>query len=575
MRGGYLGVSLFFTLSGFLITRNLLAEHDRHGSIRLRSFWGRRARRLLPASWLTVFVVTATASVMYAIGRTIGFRPVDALAALTSLSNVAVPSSGQQLCLGVRLTVTAPALLELGDRGADLPLPASDRRRAVAGTAPRLASSRRCRRDRGGRVVPPPDRVRPRCRPDVLRNRHPLLGEILVGVLLAVWWQRRPAERSSGSAPILAFGTLALEFFVALCVTVPQGAQALTNGLLPLVAVTSTLVVAAGASPTGWLAVVGRWRPCRRARSGELRRLPLPLAGHRGAAVVRCRHWPGPRRRAAHRRGVVGGDGVVAAVRDAHPPGTLAGAPGDVARRHGSPCNRRPVRVRTVDAVRRDPICCSHWRTPRPTSPRSTPPHRPVQLVQLDPQPCRRRRWSVRRRRRSTLWRASCQRPRRSTNVAPTPFPACASSEIRSCSVLCSRFIRIRASRSSRSPTTSSSVVALRRSRSRTNAVRSSAAAIRCRHGRPRSSLARSTRPWCCPASGSTSTGDCRVSMGSVYRAMLSSTGTCATPTSRQLMPCSRVESMPCSWVRCPQASRSNGIDGIDPRLADARDPAR
>jgi peptidoglycan/LPS O-acetylase OafA/YrhL len=54
MRGGYLGVSTFFTLSGFLITSLLLAEWTRSGSVRLAHFWARRVRRLLPASALTL-----------------------------------------------------------------------------------------------------------------------------------------------------------------------------------------------------------------------------------------------------------------------------------------------------------------------------------------------------------------------------------------------------------------------------------------------------------------------------------------------------------------------------------------
>lgn len=48
--GGYVGVSVFFTLSGFLITRLLLAEHHDHGRIDVGAFYARRARRLLPAS---------------------------------------------------------------------------------------------------------------------------------------------------------------------------------------------------------------------------------------------------------------------------------------------------------------------------------------------------------------------------------------------------------------------------------------------------------------------------------------------------------------------------------------------
>jgi peptidoglycan/LPS O-acetylase OafA/YrhL len=50
MVGGYLGVSTFFTLSGFLITSLLLLESRRTGTVALRSFWGRRFRRLMPAS---------------------------------------------------------------------------------------------------------------------------------------------------------------------------------------------------------------------------------------------------------------------------------------------------------------------------------------------------------------------------------------------------------------------------------------------------------------------------------------------------------------------------------------------
>jgi peptidoglycan/LPS O-acetylase OafA/YrhL len=47
--GGYLGVDLFFVVSGFLITTLLLRERAETGRIRLSSFWNRRARRLLPA----------------------------------------------------------------------------------------------------------------------------------------------------------------------------------------------------------------------------------------------------------------------------------------------------------------------------------------------------------------------------------------------------------------------------------------------------------------------------------------------------------------------------------------------
>jgi peptidoglycan/LPS O-acetylase OafA/YrhL len=47
--GGWLGVDLFFVLSGFLITTLLLEEHSATGAIRLRAFYVRRVRRLAPA----------------------------------------------------------------------------------------------------------------------------------------------------------------------------------------------------------------------------------------------------------------------------------------------------------------------------------------------------------------------------------------------------------------------------------------------------------------------------------------------------------------------------------------------
>ncbi len=55
--GGYVGVDVFFVVSGFLITRLLLGEHARRGGISLPGFWARRIRRLLPAS---ILVIVAT-----------------------------------------------------------------------------------------------------------------------------------------------------------------------------------------------------------------------------------------------------------------------------------------------------------------------------------------------------------------------------------------------------------------------------------------------------------------------------------------------------------------------------------
>src|SRR5439155_1151683 len=61
-RGGFLGVDAFFVLSGYLITTLLLAEWDRRGAVDLRAFWGRRARRLLPALGLLMLGIAVYAA---------------------------------------------------------------------------------------------------------------------------------------------------------------------------------------------------------------------------------------------------------------------------------------------------------------------------------------------------------------------------------------------------------------------------------------------------------------------------------------------------------------------------------
>jgi peptidoglycan/LPS O-acetylase OafA/YrhL len=86
LRGGWIGVDTFFVLSGYLITSLLLAEHDRTGGIALKAFWGRRARRLLPA----LFLLLAGVGLFAALVATAEARSVirqDLWGALTYGSN--------------------------------------------------------------------------------------------------------------------------------------------------------------------------------------------------------------------------------------------------------------------------------------------------------------------------------------------------------------------------------------------------------------------------------------------------------------------------------------------------------
>src|SRR5258708_3708958 len=57
--GGLLGVGVFFTLSGFLITSLLIGQWSAQGRVSLGQFWLSRARRLLPALFVMLAVVTA------------------------------------------------------------------------------------------------------------------------------------------------------------------------------------------------------------------------------------------------------------------------------------------------------------------------------------------------------------------------------------------------------------------------------------------------------------------------------------------------------------------------------------
>ena len=62
--GGFIGVDVFFVISGYLITSHLLREVTRSGSIAVSGFWARRIRRLLPAAF-TVLAVSAIATLIW------------------------------------------------------------------------------------------------------------------------------------------------------------------------------------------------------------------------------------------------------------------------------------------------------------------------------------------------------------------------------------------------------------------------------------------------------------------------------------------------------------------------------
>ena len=84
--GGFLAVSTFFTLSGFLIMALLVREREARGGIDLAAFWQRRARRLLPASLLAILGI-AVATFFLGDARQIDLIVGDVVSALAYVAN--------------------------------------------------------------------------------------------------------------------------------------------------------------------------------------------------------------------------------------------------------------------------------------------------------------------------------------------------------------------------------------------------------------------------------------------------------------------------------------------------------
>ena len=94
LHGGFIGVDIFFVISGFLITRLLLAERERSGLVDLVHFWGRRFKRLLPALLVVITAVVVAARWWMPSWRWSDLR-TDALATLAYVANWRFVFSGQ------------------------------------------------------------------------------------------------------------------------------------------------------------------------------------------------------------------------------------------------------------------------------------------------------------------------------------------------------------------------------------------------------------------------------------------------------------------------------------------------
>ena len=88
--GGFIGVSVFFTISGFLVTSILLRESTSTGGVDFGRFWARRVKRLWPASLIVVALTVVLASTYWN-----GMQASDAIAGIFGYTNWHVILSGE------------------------------------------------------------------------------------------------------------------------------------------------------------------------------------------------------------------------------------------------------------------------------------------------------------------------------------------------------------------------------------------------------------------------------------------------------------------------------------------------
>jgi peptidoglycan/LPS O-acetylase OafA/YrhL len=87
MGGGYVGVDVFFVISGYLITKTLTNELTTTGDLSFKNFYARRMRRILPALISTITITTVLAVVTFTPGDLVGYGKSVAASAI-SMSNV-------------------------------------------------------------------------------------------------------------------------------------------------------------------------------------------------------------------------------------------------------------------------------------------------------------------------------------------------------------------------------------------------------------------------------------------------------------------------------------------------------
>jgi peptidoglycan/LPS O-acetylase OafA/YrhL/lysophospholipase L1-like esterase len=290
--GGLLGVGVFFTLSGYLITDLLLGQWAVHGRLQLADFWARRARRLLPALFVMLAVVTAWVTIADR-ARLSSLRGAVAAAATYS-SNWYLIAANQSyfarfappapldhlwsLAVEEQFYLAWPWLLLLGlvcvrslrrrtrgrgTRGAQA-APGADgelgqRAGAVAWLAlPTLALAAASAAAMAAFYHPGLDPTR------VYEGTDTRACGLLVGAALAmVWPSRRPAPKARARGLLDVAGFTGLAVIALMIWRTGQYSPFIYRGGLVVLSLATAAVLAAVACPGAWTGRVLAWAPLR------------------------------------------------------------------------------------------------------------------------------------------------------------------------------------------------------------------------------------------------------------------------------------------------------------------------
>ena len=188
--GGYVGVDVFFVISGFVITGVLLREHASTGSTSILHFYGRRVRRILPAA--TLVIIAAVIASYALLGPISGAQTAgDARVGIALPHQCPLRVHRHELSVIATSSLGSAELLVARSRRAVLPdlphdLPRRCGRLATPGAAP---SPRRRARRCGGRIV------RVLHRPDLEQSDRGVLLSLPAGVGTRARWSCRRLHR--------------------------------------------------------------------------------------------------------------------------------------------------------------------------------------------------------------------------------------------------------------------------------------------------------------------------------------------------------------------------------------------